>query len=231
MRMDVGPDADVEQLARQMKAERERRGWSAETLAERARHFATEAGLHIKLTQQSISNFEVGGAKRVPVWLRYVKEAFEQPTQDDLDRAATAGHQDKDLVYVRQVDIRYAMGAGAVVEDYPSTGAVPFNLQFLRALGAKSTDTLLLARGDGDSMVPTLINDDLVLIDTAQQIIHESDRIWAVVVGGGGMIKRVRRLPRDQYQIISDNPIVPPQTVEHDDLHVVGRVVWVGRRI
>lgn len=230
MRMDMGPDADVEQLARQIKAEREKRGWSAETLADRAREFAAEANLHIKLTQQSISNFELGGAKRVPVWLRFVKQAFEHPTPSEQEGLSSTAHDD-DLVYVRQVDIRYAMGAGAVVEDYPSTGTVPFNLQFLRTLGARSISTLILARGEGDSMMPTLINDDLVLIDTAEQAVHESDRIWAVIVGGGGMIKRVRRLPRDQYQLISDNPIVPPQTVDHDDLHVVGRVIWVGRRI
>jgi phage repressor protein C with HTH and peptisase S24 domain len=45
------------------------------------------------------------------------------------------------------------------------------------------------------------------------------------------MIKRIRRLPGDRFEIISDNPIVPPQVVNFDDLHVVGRVVWVGRRV
>ena len=46
-----------------------------------------------------------------------------------------------------------------------------------------------------DSMMPTLINGDLVLVDAAQQTIADQDRIWAVVVGGAGMIKRIRRLP------------------------------------
>lgn len=235
----------VREAAAWVRDERTKRGWSAEELAKRARAFAADEGLEFKLSQQSISNFEQaatkkeGAAKRLPVWLRHVRMAFTEDSVAqvrDLQEKVKAeltefARQNEDLVYVRQVDISYAMGAGAVIEEYPATGQVPFNLQFLRALGARSIETLLLARGEGDSMMPTMINDDLVLIDTAQQVIHESDRIWAIVVGGGGMIKRVRRLPRDQYQIISDNPIVSPQTVGHDDLHVVGRVIWIGRRI
>jgi phage repressor protein C with HTH and peptisase S24 domain len=230
MKMEIGPGADVSKLADQVKTEREKRGWSAATLAERARKFAEAEGFQMKLTQQSISNFELSGAKRIPLWIKHVKQAFEQDPDGDLpmddpDQAR------EDLVYIRQVDISYAMGEGAVIDDYPSTGLIPFNHQFLRSVARGNIETLFIARGQGDSMMPTLINDDLVLVDTSQQIISESDRIWAIVVGGGGMIKRVRRLPRDRYAILSDNPIVPPQEVDHDDLHVVGRVVWVGRRV
>jgi phage repressor protein C with HTH and peptisase S24 domain len=196
---------DAAETARWVRAERERRGWSTTQLADRAREFAAREGLQMKLTQQSISTFEQGDAKRVPVWMRHVRMAF--------------------------VDISYAMGAGAVVEDYPATGLIPFNLQFLRSVARGHVETLFVARGQGDSMMPTLINDDLVLIDTSQKLINDQDRIWAVSVGGAGMIKRIRRLPGDRFEIISDNPIVSSQVVAFDDLYVVGRVVWVGRRV
>jgi phage repressor protein C with HTH and peptisase S24 domain len=220
---------DVAETAKWVRAERERRGWSTTQLADRAREFAAREGLQIKLTQQSISAFEQGDAKRVPVWMRHVRMAFDSDhSGPQLARVDVPGEE---LVYVRQVDISYAMGAGAVVEDYPATGLIPFNLQFLRTVARGHVETLFVARGQGDSMMPTLINDDLVLIDTSQQLINDQDRIWAVSVGGAGMIKRVRRLPGDRFEIISDNPIVPSQIVAFDDLYVVGRVVWVGRRV
>lgn len=212
-----------------MRTERERRGWSTGELADRARSFAEREGLQLKLTQQSISNFEQPGPKRMPVWFRHVRMAFD--ADHGGEQLARTDSSREDLVYVRQVDLSYAMGAGAVVEDYPSTGLIPFNLQFLRTVARGHVETLFVARGQGDSMMPTLINDDLVLIDTSQTLVTEQDRIWAVTVSGAGMIKRVRRLPQDRFELISDNPIVPPQLVDFDDLHVVGRVVWVGRRI
>jgi phage repressor protein C with HTH and peptisase S24 domain len=220
---------DAGEAAGWMKAERKRRGWSTTELADKARSFAERDGLQMKLTQQSISSFEQGDAKRIPVWMRYVRMAFDSDhSAPQLARNDVGGEE---LVYVRQVDISYAMGAGAVVEDYPATGLIPFNLQFLRSIARGHVESLFVARGQGDSMMPTLINDDLVLIDTSQQLVNDQDRIWAVSVGGAGMIKRVRRLPGDRFEIISDNPLVPSQLVDFDDLHVVGRVVWIGRRV
>lgn len=220
---------DAAEAGKWMRAERERRGWTTGELADRARQFAEREGLQMKLTQQSISNFEQGGAKRLPLWMRHVRMAFDSDSGgEQMARTDLPGEE---LVYVRQVDLSYAMGAGAVVEDYPATGLIPFNLQFLRSIARGHVETLFVARGQGDSMMPTLINDDLVLIDTSQTLVTDQDRIWAVTVSGAGMIKRVRRLPQDRFELISDNPVVPSQVVDFDDLQVVGRVVWVGRRI
>ena len=217
-----------------LKAEREALGWSPATLAKKAQPLADQSGYDIKLSQQGIWNFENNG-KRVPGWFRFAKDAITFSKAGTYDRYMPDQIDDtrveEDIVQVRQVDIRYAMGDGAVIEDYPATGLVPFNRQFLRTLTRADTDRLFIARGSGDSMMPTLINDDLVLVDTSKQRISEQDRIWAIVVGGAGMIKRVRRLPRDQYEIISDNPIIRSQVVDHDDLHIVGRVVWIGRQV
>ena len=47
--------------------------------------------------------------------------------------------------------------------------------------------------------------------------------------GDLGMIKRIRRLPNGIYRITSDNPVVEAIEVADDEMHVVGRVVWVGR--
>lgn len=139
-----------------------------------------------------------------------------------------------ELIYVREVDIALAMGDPAVVEDYPATQLVPFNLNFLRALTNARMDALIIFTGQGESMEPTLLRSDLLMVDTGNRSPTVSDQIWAFHYAGGGMIKRLRRVRedgRDRFLILSDNPSVPPQTAEIEDLHLIGKLVWVGRRM
>lgn len=79
---------DAAEAGKWMRAERERRGWSTGELAKRAKQFADREGLQMKLTQQSISNFEQAEAKRIPVWMRHVRMAFDSdksaPSTKDL---------------------------------------------------------------------------------------------------------------------------------------------------
>ena len=144
------------------------------------------------------------------------------------------GVSSDDLVYVRQVDISYSMGDGAIVEDYPDTGLVPFNVNFIRSISRTSTDDLFIATGHGESMEPTLLRSDLLMIDASQNRIAMQDQIWALSYAGCGMIKRVRRQrgdTGDELLILSDNAVVPPQVVPLEDVHVIGRLIWVGRRM
>ena len=137
-----------------------------------------------------------------------------------------------DLAVLPQLDIGYAMGGGvSIVERYEQTGIVPFSRAWLRSMMRGAVQDLFVARGDGDSMEPTLKDGDIVLIDTSQQSIRAQDRIWAVVYGELGMIKRVRRTPAGSYLLMSDNPTVQPVECFDGEMSVIGRVIWVGRRI
>lgn len=148
-------------------------------------------------------------------------KAGELVTPDEL-----AGHE---IELIRKVDISYAMGDGAIVDDYPETEFLPFNLQFLRQFARGSTDRLFIATGHGESMEPTLRRDDLIMIDAAQNRVAFQDQIWALSYAGAGMIKRLRRVSQGRVLILSDNPSVPPQEAAEDEIHVVGKVVWVAR--
>lgn len=139
-----------------------------------------------------------------------------------------------ELTYVRQVDISFSMGDGAIIDDYPDAGLIPFSLDFIRSVTRSSTDHLFVATGHGESMEPTLLRSDLLMIDSAQNRVAYQDQIWAISYAGCGMIKRIRRrrgLDGDEIEIISDNPVVPPQIVPLEDVHIVGKLVWVGRRM
>lgn len=137
-----------------------------------------------------------------------------------------------DLAIVPELEIGYSMGGGATIfEQYEHKGVVPFQRAWLRSMMNGAIADLFVARGEGDSMQPTILDGDIVLIDTAQRDIRKQDRIWAVAYGDLGMIKRVRRLPNGTYLLLSDNATVPPVECADEEMHVIGRVIWIGRRI
>lgn len=133
------------------------------------------------------------------------------------------------IEFIPKVDISYAMGAGTVIEDYPETTLLPFTLDFLRRFTRGSTDALFIASGHGDSMEPTIRREDLMMVDTTQVSVNMNDQVWALTYGGGGMIKRLRRLPDDRILIMSDNPSVSDFDAHLDDVHIIGKVVWIAR--
>ncbi len=133
------------------------------------------------------------------------------------------------LSLIPELELGYSMGGGSVFADYRQKGFVPFQRDWLRGFMRGTFADLFVARGAGDSMMPTMIDGDIVLIDTAQKRIDQQDRIWALSYGDLGMIKRVRRLPGGTYRIMSDNPAVEPLEATDEEMYVVGRVVWIGR--
>lgn len=135
------------------------------------------------------------------------------------------------LWLVPEMEMSFAMGSGSFLEVFEQRGNRAFDREWLRTVSAGNLDKLFVAQGDGDSMEPTLRDGDIVLIDGSQRVIDRPDRIWAVTYGGLGMIKRVRRLPGGTFELMSDNASVRPIAANEDEMHVVGRVVWIGRRI
>jgi phage repressor protein C with HTH and peptisase S24 domain len=147
------------------------------------------------------------------------------------DQPRTVGASDGDGgVPIKVVDLSYSMGDGINIEDYPEETTQLFDSNFLRSISRAASDRLIVVRGDGDSMSPTLVNQDMILVDTSQKIVNQQDRIWACGMYGAGMIKRLRMVGEGRVEIVSDNHLIDNRTVDADDLVIVGRVIWVGRR-
>lgn len=160
----------------------------------------------------------------------------EQLKSKSIDRKSPTKTQEPDedslrSVLIPQLEIGYSMGGGNAIADYQQTAMVPFPREWLRPMLKGTFADLFVARGEGDSMVPTLLDGDLVIVDTAQKNITQQDRLWCLSYGDLGMIKRVRLLPDGGAQINSDNPAVTPITAYDDEMHVIGRVIWIGRRV
>lgn len=136
-----------------------------------------------------------------------------------------------DAVLLPEVEVSYSMGGGNVIEDWPVVRQVPFSRSWLRGFTTSSPEHLAVARGEGDSMMPTILDGDLVILDLSDRTIRQQDRIYALSYGGLGMIKRVRALPDGSYQINSDNPAVTPILAAEGEMYTVARVCGVVRRI
>lgn len=134
-------------------------------------------------------------------------------------------------IALRQIDLGFSMGDGSNIDDYVEEGTIDFDANLLRSITRSPPNRLFVARGEGDSMFPTLINNDIVVIDTLQTNLNLIDKVWAISLFGAGGIKRLRPVGEGKIEVISDNPAHKDQVVAADDLRIMGRVIWVARRI
>lgn len=187
--------------------------------------------LPLDLARRIAAVFQESGLDKADVLALAGLDEDEASSVQIMPAAADRVLEEMGLAVVPELELGYSMGGGSVFSDYRQTGVVPFKREWLRGMVSGAMSDLFVARGEGDSMQPTLLDGDIVLIDTSQKDIRQQDRIWAVSYGELGMIKRVRRLPGGTYQLLSDNASVPPISAADGEMYVVGRVVWIGRRI
>jgi len=136
-----------------------------------------------------------------------------------------------DVVEVKELDLAFGMGGGSYLDLPVRPKGRRFSRDWLRLFTQSPPSKVFIARGVGDSMAPTIQNDDLVIIDTAQSIAGMGDHIWAIAYGNAGLIKRLRPLPDGSVKIMSDNKLVDPEVAYDQELHVIGKVVAVVRRM
>jgi phage repressor protein C with HTH and peptisase S24 domain len=144
--------------------------------------------------------------------------------------SSTAWATEGDTVELEQIDLRYGMG-GTFADGPVEVERRPFSREWLRSITTTAPRHLFWAIGDGDSMEPTIRSGEIILIDRSQDTPRMDDGIWAVTHGEIGMIKRLRHLPDGTVELHSDNQFVRPQTAVDGELHVIGRVIAVVRRL
>jgi phage repressor protein C with HTH and peptisase S24 domain len=134
---------------------------------------------------------------------------------------------------IGRYDASFSAGPGSLVE--PDARPLDYHLvtrDWLRALTASAPDLLAIVRVKGDSMTPTLLDGDWVLVDKAQRRVSQ-EGIYALRVFEDSWIKRISLNLRDRLvRIISDNPVVPMQELPEAEIDVIGRVIsLVSRRM
>lgn len=134
-----------------------------------------------------------------------------------------------DMVAVHEIDLAYGLG-GTYSDGHIDQQSQRFSRAWLESITRTPPSMLMMARGRGDSMQPTLQDDDIVLIDRSITHVREQDAIWALTIGDIAMIKRLR-FRGDRVLILSDNERVPVDEAHFEEVNIVGRVIFVGRRL
>ena len=138
----------------------------------------------------------------------------------------------RDFSFIQAYDLAASAGAGRLVIDEETSRYLAFRDDFLSSVSSGKPSDLAVISVSGDSMEPTLHNGDNILIDrTIQKPID--DGIYVLRFDDCLLVKRIAIDPvRRKLTVASDNSLYPPiQDVDPDQVAVVGRVVWVGRRI
>lgn len=147
---------------------------------------------------------------------------------DGLDKEIISG-----LTFVDGYrEVRASMGHGIMAPEGPPDYRLAFRTESIRNLKVSNPKQLFVIGVEGDSMEPTLHTDDTVLADKGQTTVGR-EGIYVIVIENELCVKRLQYNPQTKIiKIISDNSFYPVMEItNHDSFRIVGRVVWMGRRV
>ncbi|UZK70932.1 phage repressor protein [Sphingomonas sp. S1-29] len=132
-----------------------------------------------------------------------------------------------ELHAVPRFDIAASAGPGGVAEiDVPERPA-RIDPQLLARLGVRAQAASMI-RVAGDSMAPTLLDGDEILVDADARLGARAG-VYVLRRDGVVMVKRLRRAGGG-IDILSDNPAAPSWFgIDPATIAVIGRVAWVSR--
>ncbi|MCF1478332.1 helix-turn-helix transcriptional regulator [Agrobacterium vitis] len=138
---------------------------------------------------------------------------------------------ERDFVLMPQYDVCASAGTGLLPVNQMPTSETAFERKFLRDLGG-APDHCFLMWSTGDSMLPSIPDNALLIVDASQTTVDHG-RIYVFSVGNAVLVKRANWRMDGRLELISDNTAgkYPVETFDAnrvEDLAVVGRVIFVG---
>ena len=160
----------------------------------------------------------------------------QPPSGEARPQPPSAGPRAVPMGYsaVPEIDVRAAAGPGAWNEEVEQTKATwlladPLIRHEFRA----RPEDLRMITVDGDSMEPLFSSGDRILIDVSRQV-PVPPGIFVIWDGMGLVTKRIEHVPHSEpprVVIKSANPEYDSYERLVDEIRIVGRAVWVARRL
>lgn len=185
----------------------------------------------IGLTQDKVSKALGGKRQWKAAEVAMIQKAFAKIDENGVVRPdLPIGEKSRDYLPIEVLPSYAGMGGGGSGEGDPERALVPRAL-VEDELRAKPSD-LLLIEARGDSMMPDFIHGDQILIDKRDRNPVQPGA-FALWDGDGYVVKLVERVPRERgrYRIFSANERFSAYEVEEDEITIMGRPVWFGRRL
>lgn len=153
-------------------------------------------------------------------------------TAEGDGRGGLNEQDDTSYIFIPSYDISASAGPGMIVEHEVAHSELAFRRDWIKSVSNAPPGELAVVRVDGDSMYPTLAHGDHVLIDRQQTDLSQ-DGIYVLRVDDALQIKRILIHPGTrQIKIKSDNPLFDHwNDCAPDSLKILGKAVWVGRRL
>ncbi len=186
---------------------------------------AKAAGVNLSWLATGEGSRHVGESDDCQCSSEHAIVANNQPFHDDLH---------DDFVYVKGYsDVAAAAGHGAFVGQEDSDRQFAFRRLWAVVEMGLEPELAAVIRVEGDSMSPTLAPGDSILLDL-RETRFARDAVYVFSWDDGLFVKRIHRTGRSSFRAMSDNPLYPPMEFDQsnvNELCVVGRVVWAGRRM
>jgi len=159
-------------------------------------------------------------------WLFTGEGSIWRPSRDDHDQAPPGRD---DFVYVPVTSVKPDSGA-----ESPADNDVELTVGFSREWIQRHGDPkhMSLTKVTGDSMEPTLLSGDIVLVNRNLNSIDPQGGIYAITLDNIATIKRLQIIHlKGLIRIISDNPKYESLEASPDQITVNGRVICFARTI
>jgi hypothetical protein len=166
-----------------------------------------------------------------------LRAAFnEWYTLDELKERMSPSQADA-FIEIPMLALFCSAGNGDSTTDDPP--AFLKNLSFRRdwlAHEKLAPNDLQVCLVDGDSMEPTLYDDDVILVDTSSGSLDklENGKVYALVYKDAPAVKRIYFQEFGKISLRSDNPNFEPEVIPEESisqLRIIGRVVWAGGKV
>lgn len=150
-----------------------------------------------------------------------------------LGKVSLPSNLPDDFVRIPSFKVLASAGDGLVpVDEFEEPDDVILARSFIRRLGA-SPDQSQVIFAKGESMLPTIPDGSLLLVDRSKTLIDDNG-VFVFRVGEGIKVKRARWRADQRIDLVSDNQLAgyPPETYTRDELAAIvplGRVMCVMR--
>lgn len=119
-------------------------------------------------------------------------------------------------------------GSGFSEPDDETAESLAVPEEFVRRVLKRSPKGLVVAQSEGTSMMPTIQDRELLVIDTADTRL-QNGRIYAISVDQQLFIKRIARTIKGTVLLVPDNKDFPTEELSGDfEVRIVGQVIWHG---
>lgn len=119
------------------------------------------------------------------------------------------------------------IGAGSTLQ-LDRVGDLAMSYEWLRRNMNHTKGPLASVQVDGDSMAPTLLDGETIVIDRGVCEVRV-DGIYVIVMRGNRLVKRLQRKFDQSLVVISDNSAYERETIPRgweSEIEVLGRMVW-----